>query len=138
MLLHFFSDVEETTHKSGSLKKFSVFTKMLASAFSKESENVTVDLLTYTDLELLKANKAGNKQPPKASFAASTSNMKQYQKRYVIITYTSQFDRCHYPLPLNFEDEPNFPALKRTIARLRRQLVDCANAEKEPSSEKEK
>lgn len=104
---------------------------MLSSAFSKESENLSVDILTSTDLEILKASKTGVKP-------TSSLNVKQSQKRYVILTYTSQFDKSHYPLPLTFEDTPNFPALKRTIARLRRQLADQTSAEKEPSSEKEK
>ncbi len=50
---------EEITQKAGSYKKFDIFVKMLASAFSKDSESVFVDLLTYSDLEMLKARKLG-------------------------------------------------------------------------------
>ncbi len=50
---------EEITQKAGSYKKFDIFVKMLASAFTKDSESVFVDLLTYSDLEMLKARKLG-------------------------------------------------------------------------------
>src|SRR3546814_3034147 len=40
-------------------------------------------------------------------------------KRYLILTYTVEFDRVHYPLPLAYEEDPNPAALKATIRRLR-------------------
>ena len=42
------------------------------------------------------------------------------------------------PLPLDFEDKPNFPALKRTIARLRKYILNKENEEKEPATAKER
>ena len=48
-------DVEEITLKAGNFKKFEVFLQMLASAFDNDSESVYVDVLTYSDLEMLKA-----------------------------------------------------------------------------------
>ena len=51
--------VEEIAHKAGSFKKFDVFVRMLVSAFMKESTCVFVELLTYTDLEQMKARKVG-------------------------------------------------------------------------------
>ena len=51
--------VEEITLKAGNFKKFSVFVKMLISSFDKENDSVYVDVLTYKDLEVLKARKAG-------------------------------------------------------------------------------
>lgn len=48
------TDIEEITHKTGNLKKFSVFVKMLRSAILQESDSVFVDLLTYQDFEMLK------------------------------------------------------------------------------------
>jgi coiled-coil domain-containing protein 61 len=52
-------DIEEITHKAGNFKKFSLFTKMLGSGFAKASDSVFVDLLTFADLEVLKARKTG-------------------------------------------------------------------------------
>lgn len=54
------TDVEEITHKAGNFKKFETFVMMLTSAFSRESDAVYVDLLTYNDLEIMKARKVGS------------------------------------------------------------------------------
>lgn len=97
---------------------------MLSSAFVKDSDSVFVDLLTYADLEMLKARKIGGSS---SSSAASTSSKAQL-KRYVILTYQSEFDRVHYPLPLAFEDKPNAEAMKRTIRRLRSQANSTSSA----------
>jgi hypothetical protein len=44
-------------------------------------------------------------------------------KRYLILTYASEFDRAHYPLPLAADADPPPAALRRTIDRLRAELV---------------
>lgn len=91
--------VEEITHKAGNFKKFSVFCKMLVSALDKENDSVYVDVLTYADLETLKARKAGNENIIKdtsavPAVAATTAvKTKSQMKRYVILTYRSDFDR---------------------------------------------
>jgi hypothetical protein len=125
------------TYKAGNVKKIAAFTKMLALAFSKNNEKVQVNIMTYTDIELKKAQKLGS------SVSSSTNaeqNSTRFQKRYVIMTYQGEFDskQVHYPLPLEFEDKPNFPALKRVIARLRKQIAEMESQEHEPSSEKER
>ena len=131
---HGSSGIEESTHKAGSLKKFDVFAKMLCSSFSKDNESVVVDILTPTDLEMIKARKTGSNN----TSARSSASLSSFQKRYVILTYSSEFDRVHYPLALPFEDKPNVPALRRTIARLRRKIVERENQEREPSNDKER
>ena len=120
--------IEEITLKAGSFKKYSVFVKMLISAFNKESDSVFVDLLTASDLEALKARKMGNSMSDNKSISTSqaSSNIK---KRYIILTYSGEFDRVHYPLPLPFEETPNPSALRRTISRLRRQLEQLKKGE---------
>lgn len=133
-----FLDIEETTHKAGNFKKFGVFTKMLSSAFSKSNESVFVDLLTLADLELLKARKSGHNSSNSVRSDASQPSNKKQLKRYVILTYTGEFDRVHYPLPLAFEDHPNPLALQRTIRRLRSKLKEKISLDHAPSSEKEK
>lgn len=114
---------------------------MLSSSFSRDNESVFVDILTFSDLEMLKARKLGSSTSSSAnshSMAASGAGVKQYQKRYVILTYCSEFDRVHYPLPLSFEDTPNVAALRRTIGRLRKELHDKAHEAQEPANEREK
>lgn len=46
--------IEDITQKAGNPKKFSIFLKMLNSAFKCETEQVYIDLLTFQDLENLK------------------------------------------------------------------------------------
>lgn len=119
-------DIEEITLKAGNYKRFSVFAKMLKSALSHEADSLFIDLLTYSDLESLKAKKLGNASSNTSVAAASNSMMnpssRTQLKRYIILTYTGEYDRVHYPLPLSFEEIPNVDALKRTIRRLRAQL----------------
>eukprot|EP01036_Dinobryon_divergens_P053401 gene53401-71387_t len=103
--------IEEITQKAGNFKKFTVFIKMLASAFSKDSDSVFVDLLTYNDLEVLKARKSSTNMSS-SSLSTSTSissNPKSLLKRYIILTYSGEFDRVHFPLPLAHEDSPTVP-----------------------------
>lgn len=100
---------------------------------------MVVDVLTFTDLEMIKARKTGGNNTSMRSSASHVGeNSRQYQKRYIILTYCSEFDRVHFPLPLNFEDTPNYPALRRTIARLRRQLAERESQQNEPANEKER
>ena len=57
---------------------------MLSSAFARESDTVYVDLLTYNDLEMMKARKIGSVstnaslQSHNSSSATSRSQMKRY------------------------------------------------------------
>ena len=118
--------IEEITHKAGNFKKFNVFVKMLCAAFTEEKDSVLfVDLLTYADLELLKARKSGSGSQGLGSHNSNQAAILA-NKRYVILTYSGEFDRVHYPLPLMHEDPmaPNVTSLRRTITRLRQQLSE--------------
>ena len=96
--------------------------QMLLQSIDGQSDSVFIDLLTYSDLELLKSRKTGKSEPP--SSAASKSN----NKRYLIMTYAVEYDRVHYPLPLNFEEAPDPANLKMTISRLRQELADLKSS----------
>lgn len=119
--------MEDITSKTGSFKKFSIFVRMLQTAVLQQSDSVFVDLLTCQDLELLKAKKA-------AAAAANGDAAAQQQprqlppslasKRYLILTYASEFDRVHYPLPLLADEQPDPARFKAVIASLRQQLAD--------------
>ena len=89
------ADVEEITQRAGSFKKFAVFLQMLRSAL-EEGGSVSLDILTYADLQALKRRKAGQPESGAQTSAGAANN-----KRYIIVTYESQFDRVHYPLPLS-------------------------------------
>ena len=120
--------IEEITHKTGNYKKFAVFVKMLTSALTTESDSVFIDLLTYSDLELLKSRKTGRAAPAQSATAPKNN------KRYLIMTYAVEFDRVHYPLPLNFEDSPDPTLLKQTIARLRHELAEVKRYNDAPAT----
>ncbi|KAJ8405873.1 hypothetical protein AAFF_G00313100 [Aldrovandia affinis] len=110
--------IEDLTRKTGNFKQFPIFCNMLESAVNKTSEAVALDLLTYADLELLRNRKAGvvgrpRLQPQSPALSA---------KRYLILIYTVEFDRIHYPLPLPYQGKPDPAALQREIRALRAEL----------------
>jgi coiled-coil domain-containing protein 61 len=110
------ADISEITSKTGNFKAYPVFVKMLVTALGKSSDSVCVDLLTYSDLEVLKAKRlrrAGQDVPSRPN------NVSCNNKRYLILTYQGEFDKVHYPLPLSYEEHPDPAELKQTISRLR-------------------
>ncbi|XP_038642025.1 centrosomal protein CCDC61 isoform X2 [Scyliorhinus canicula] len=113
--------IEDVTHKTGNFKQFSIFCNMLESAITKSSESVTLDLLTYSDLELLRNRKAGvatRHAPPPKSGALNA-------KRYLILIYSVEFDRIHYPLPLPYAGKPDPVALQKIIRGLKEELASA-------------
>eukprot|EP00949_MAST-11_sp_MAST-11-sp1_P002170 g2170.t1 len=119
--------IEEITQKTGNFKRFAIFTKMLRSALEHESESVFVDLLTYSDLEVLKSRKAGGSNKQNVGKSKSDS-FRASNKRYLILTYAVEFDRVHYPLPLAFQENPDARTLQRTVRRLRKELQTVRDA----------
>ncbi|CAD8113566.1 unnamed protein product [Paramecium sonneborni] len=106
------SYIEEITSKTGNYKKYSTFIKMLQSAIKNQTETVYIDILTFQDLEQIK-----NKRPKQNQQQNLTPN----NKRYLILSYIVEFDKVHYPLPLNFNEQPNIQQMKQTIIRLRKE-----------------
>ncbi|XP_027562287.1 coiled-coil domain-containing protein 61 isoform X2 [Neopelma chrysocephalum] len=116
--------IEDLTRKTGNFKQFGIFCSMLESALMQSSESVSLELLTYADLETLRSRKVGAiaRPPPSSSSPLST-------KRYLILVYSVEFDRIHYPLPLPYVGRPDLATLVRELreelARLRaRRLED--------------
>uniref|UniRef100_H2ZKY9 Uncharacterized protein n=1 Tax=Ciona savignyi TaxID=51511 RepID=H2ZKY9_CIOSA len=68
---------------------------MLESALDKTTDSVTLDLLTYNDLELLRKRKVEGRNPGRNRGQQSRQNE---NKRYLILVYSVEFDRIHYPL----------------------------------------
>nr|XP_046163286.1 centrosomal protein CCDC61-like isoform X2 [Oncorhynchus gorbuscha] len=115
--------IEDLTRKTGNFKQFPIFCSMLESAVSNTSESVTLDLLTYADLELLRNRKAGVVGRPRAQ--QQSPNLSA--KRYLILIYTVEFDRIHYPLPLPYHGKPDPAALQKEIRALKTELNALAN-----------
>lgn len=110
--------IEDLTRKTGNFKQFPIFCSMLESAVRKASESVTLDLLTYADLELLRNRKAGVVGRPRGQQQSPALSA----KRYLILIYTVEFDRIHYPLPLPYQGKPDPAALQKEIRALRSEL----------------
>ncbi|KAM5237419.1 centrosomal protein CCDC61 isoform 2-T2 [Ctenodactylus gundi] len=111
------SFIEDLTHKTGNFKQFNIFCNMLESALTQSSESVTLDLLTYTDLETLRNRKLGGRPGNLAPRSAQLNS-----KRYLILIYSVEFDRIHYPLPLPYQGKPDPVVLQGIIRSLKEEL----------------
>lgn len=60
--------------------------------YLQTSESVSLDLLTYSDLEVLRQKKSGMSSSLKSGVPTSHTNHLM-SKRYLILTYTVEFDR---------------------------------------------
>lgn len=49
----------------------------------------------------------------------------QNNKKYLIMTYMSEFDKAHYPLALNYLESPSVERLRITVRRLAQELAMC-------------
>lgn len=61
-----------------------------------------LDILSYEDLKVLREQKLGAK-----SRKVKEKTDKLQMKRYLIMTYTVEFDQIHYPLPLTYTGTSN-------------------------------
>ncbi|XP_077174607.1 centrosomal protein CCDC61 isoform X2 [Paroedura picta] len=111
--------IEDLTHKTGNFKQFGIFCSMLESALTQSSESVTLDLLTYSDLESLRSRKIG--AGPRFTSASKCSPLSS--KRYLILIYSVEFDRIHYPLPLPYVGKPDPVVLQKVIRELKEELA---------------
>ncbi|XP_033328144.2 centrosomal protein CCDC61 isoform X1 [Megalopta genalis] len=107
--------IENLTHKTGNYKHFDVFVAMLQSGLLKTSESITLDLLTFEDLELLRTRRLERN-------TCSSLNNTTNNRRYLILTYTVEFDRIHYPLPLEYCGLPDPIILQATVKRLQAEI----------------
>lgn len=103
--------IEELSHKTGNFKQFGVFCSMLESALLQNSESVTLDLLTYEDLKVLREQKLGKQRRRHKRIVEN----KLQTKRYLIMTYSVEFDQIHYPLPLTYVGKTDPASLKNQI-----------------------
>ncbi|XP_009705503.1 PREDICTED: coiled-coil domain-containing protein 61, partial [Cariama cristata] len=110
--------IEDLTRKTGNFKQFGIFCSMLESALMQSSESVSLELLTYADLETLRSRKVGMIAHPPPSATSPLS-----AKRYLILVYSVEFDRIHYPLPLPYTGRPDPAALHRLVRELREELA---------------
>ncbi|KAH8852604.1 Coiled-coil domain-containing protein [Schistosoma japonicum] len=117
------SFVEELTKKTGNFKRFDVFCSMIQSALSKRSHFLKLDLLNYEDLNEIRRIKILNDcLPPQCPVAVSGN------KRYLILSYITEFDKIHYPIPLISIGYPTPDVYRSIIHKLRVKLFDSRSA----------
>lgn len=112
--------LEELAKKTGNFKTFDTFNRMLSAAVGKTNNSVRLDLLTYSDLETLRKKRS---HPLDTSFANQSTSLSMSTKRYLIMTFTSEFDSIHYPLPLVYGGKPDPSRLQGIIRDLHAQLA---------------
>lgn len=120
------SYIESLTQKTGNYKRFETFISMFKSALLKTSQCVTLDLLTFDDLEMLRSRRTHSRiysSQNSSQILGPPSN----NRRYLIVTYTVEFDRIHYPLAMEYCGPPDPRVLQETIQRLEKQVLDLQN-----------
>jgi coiled-coil domain-containing protein 61 len=85
--------IEDLTTKTGNSKSFTVFCKLLTAALQNKSPSLHLDFYSYQDLESIRK---GTSKP-------HTSH-KPSKKKYLIISYITDFEKVHYPLPVLLQD----------------------------------
>ena len=105
------------THKTGNFKRFSVFASMLRTVLTQPTDALSLDLMSYSDLEQLRHSRAGTVRS-RATSGSSSRNT----KRYLILSYTAAFDKIHYPLPLCQQAMLDPLQLKDALRRARAEL----------------
>ena len=119
--------IEEITNKAGNFKKFNVFVKMIQAAMKQEqSDEVIIDLLTQQDLAMIKARKQNSSQSQQSTI--DHTSVDPTQKRYMILTLNGEFEKVHYPLPLNYLEEPDIATLRRTFSRMQSEVSLMQNS----------
>ena len=89
------SQIEDLTSKTGSMKSYTTFCKLLVAALQGKNPALHVDFYSYQDLETIRNGSS--------TLAVSTRPSK---KKYLIISYLTDFEKAHYPLPLIIQDLP--------------------------------
>ncbi|KAM9211280.1 LOW QUALITY PROTEIN: centrosomal protein CCDC61 [Leptosomus discolor] len=110
--------IEDLTRRTGNFKEFGVFSSMLESALTGSSKSVSLELLTYAELETLRSRKVGAIARPPPSVTSPLC-----AKRYLILTYSAEFDRIRYPLALPYVGRPDRAALCGLVLELREELA---------------
>jgi hypothetical protein len=100
-----YADIEALTEKACSPRRYEAFVAMLLAALRRTSSSVSLEILSSSDLAAMKCG-ARHAAVKSSSARSSASSSKQY----VILTYVSEFERVHYPLPLALQNgDENVP-----------------------------
>ncbi|XP_022240196.1 coiled-coil domain-containing protein 61-like isoform X2 [Limulus polyphemus] len=103
---------------------------MLKTALKKTSSSVFIKVLTDSELEWMRKERSGYVRGSPLSKSSTTS-----KKRFLLLVYTVEFDRIHYPLRLQYQGIPDISTLMTTMVELRTALqrYKLGSCQKEPS-----
>mmetsp|Transcript_1553 Transcript_1553/g.2327 ORF Transcript_1553/g.2327 Transcript_1553/m.2327 type:complete len:493 (-) Transcript_1553:239-1717(-) len=127
------SYIETLTSKTGNFKRASTFARMVVSAVEGSAESVYVDLLTSADLEALRRRRH-SAQPVVVNGGVISSKPPISNRRYLIVTYAVEFDKVHYPLPLDIENEPSAMSLRRQLRRAKKKIATMIEDQRNPDN----
>lgn len=77
--------------------------------------SVSLNLLSQQDLMQLK-------QQSQSESGSQLTQSNKFEKKYIILTFSGEFDKVHYPLPLKYLEEPEMDQMYKTFQRLQCQL----------------
>lgn len=109
------SYIENMTQKTGNYKLFNIFITMLRAGLLRTSDCITLELLTFKNLKDLCLTKNYTK-------SERINVPSELNKRYLILTYTVEFDEIHYPLPLEYVGPPDPIMQQKIIYKLESRL----------------
>jgi hypothetical protein len=96
------ADLEALAAKTASPRTFMTIVAMLMSALRRDVASVSLDILTPHDLEIMRASTF--QQQHISATAQQTKAERSDGKRYLVLAYTSDFERVQYPLPLRLAE----------------------------------
>lgn len=73
--------------------------KTLPENYAGDGYELFIDLLTHHDLEMQTMKKSG--------VANRTTDPIIVNRKYLILSYISTYDKAHYPIPLEFVTDPS-------------------------------
>ncbi|KAA0191437.1 hypothetical protein FBUS_06614 [Fasciolopsis buskii] len=110
--------VEELTRKTGNFKRFDTFCSMIQSALSQRTNTLSLDLVSYDDLEALRQTSLKSRILNSSSPTVPMRN----NRYYFILSYVTEFDKIHYPIPLTYVGSLSLEACRELIRKLRAKL----------------
>ena len=117
--------LERLTLNAGSFKAFDVFVRMLQAALQGGSEGLTLELLSPAELRQNGSN--NNSADGAASDASQRGDAAAADaagRRFLILNYTTEFDRVRFPLPLDVAHAPQAEELADRLRHMHHAMAE--------------
>ncbi|TGZ63832.1 hypothetical protein CRM22_006691 [Opisthorchis felineus] len=84
--------IEELTRKTGSFRQFDTFCSMLHTSLREFIPSLQLDFMSFDELDSIRKTQS--------NVASKLPLSNRQDKRYLILSYVTDFDKVRYPLPL--------------------------------------